>query len=472
MFGYYMKLPIYMQYILFMCASLVLSYVVMFSRYIGLWETTTDYNVTDATGNRSCSPIYAKNLAGAEDLVLLDNLLFISSAHRRRVYSDEAHATALLQSRGYNASVSDLFSRFAILDREEDRGSVYFADLSHGVDQLAPVALPISGWDWNAEPDFHPLGLDVINVSKDNRTYTQLRAVVVTRDGSKIAQFAVIRDESDTPTELQLEYVAAHPLLTNVNNLVSIDEKTFYISNFFAASSSQPSQMAYEVLMMKSHGSVVKCSINQLPPAPVVNGERKYITMHYSGLYDDAETSTITLQDANQKKMSLSCFTAIDTLGQPNGLELLPEHDVLLVASSHHRLIQGYSLRNHKKLFATEAGAGLDNMARDEDGAVWVASHPRSVDFVKTIADDSYKAPNRVQRLSIRKSTVFPTIKMLDNPETIYEEKAPKDFGAMSTAVPIPSKFAKKIENNVEYRYFVGGSVFDDGLLVCKYQYK
>ncbi len=460
MFGFLVKIPTHLQYVLFMLSAFFAAYILMFCRSLGVWETTTNINVYDSKNSHACTPIFAENLGGAEHLVRDGQFLFISAAHQRRVYSDKETATEFASRRGFDLSDASFSSRFTLLEKEDDRGSVFFADLSSGVLNMMPKALPIYGWNWKAEPDFQPLGMDLVK----NGTETLLRTVVVTRVGTKLAQFRIERDANNTPVGLTHQWTLAHPLFTNLNSVKSASPSSFYVTNMFGNSARDELALLSEVLMMKSYGNVLKCFVGAVPEEVAAAVE----TVISGGYRVTTNLSTAATSSGAQ----VHCYAAIGSLGQPNGVELLPHRNTLLVATTAQRIVHGFDMNTHKRLFMVEAGPGLDNLSVDEDGYVWVTGHPRVLDFLQSLKSDGPKAPNRVMRMAVTVPPTQPHLTYLGNANVVYEESSPALLGGVSTAVAIPARYGELIEDGAVWRYFVSGSVVDDGVMVCKYRFQ
>jgi hypothetical protein len=164
----------------------------------------------------TCARLDAAQLGGTEDLHLAGDLLFASSSPYRRETGHSGAAAAFATARNISLAgrnLSKLGDRVSLLGRAE-QGSLSVASAASlrasaaGVPALATPAareafartagaawqaLPLLGWDWAAEPDFHPLGISVHAPQHQPDAPVRLAAVVLTRARSLAAVFDLVQ---------------------------------------------------------------------------------------------------------------------------------------------------------------------------------------------------------------------------------------------------------------------------------------
>lgn len=88
----------------------------------------------------------------------------------------------------------------------------------------------------------------------------------------------------------------------------------------------------------------------------------------------------------------------------PNGIQLSPDGQTLFVAETTGERLLTYARdvdTNALTLISeTEIDSGLDNLEWDEDGSLWIGSHPRAIDFPAHGKDATARSPSQVLKVS------------------------------------------------------------------------
>lgn len=138
----------------------------------------------------------------------------------------------------------------------------------------------------------------------------------------------------------------------------------------------------------------------------------------------------------------------VEGLAYANGINVSPDGKTIYVAESGARRLSAYA-RDEKTgalVLANDQffGTGLDNIEINPDGALWIAAHPRMIDFLRHAGDPSVLSPSQIIRVEPQAGGAARTLYTDDGGE----------FSAASVAV----EWHKKI---------IAGAVFDAKLLIC-----
>ena len=108
---------------------------------------------------------------------------------------------------------------------------------------------------------------------------------------------------------------------------------------------------------------------------------------------------------------------------------------------------------------------GVDNIEIEEgSGALWVASHPSFVGFLKASADPQFHGPNSVLRATYTQGAAAP----IGRWNIVYQDQSPTLMGASSTgSVLLPPKAGGKGGADLSKAKVLVSPVFDKGFLVC-----
>lgn len=139
----------------------------------------------------------------------------------------------------------------------------------------------------------------------------------------------------------------------------------------------------------------------------------------------------------------------VEGLRYSNGIALSADLTTLFVTETTGRRLLGYSIQPSGDLVlqaTLDAETGLDNISVAADGALWIAAHPKMLDFLGHAGDPAKRSPSQVLRVTY------------DGARFTLAERGLDDgvrLSGSSVALPL-----------AEERLVVG-SVFERHLLVC-----
>ncbi len=240
--------------------------------------------------------------------------------------------------------------------------------------------------------EFHPHGISIYE--SNNEIY--LNVVNHTSTGNSVISFILINNELVVIKEI------SSPLLVSPNDLVMIDKDKFYITNDHQSSNAM--------------GKLVE----------------DYLQLSKSNiLFYDGEKFTVC---ANKLKYA-------------NGINISNDFRKIYVAETIGRRIRVYNrseLNNSLELLdIINVNSGVDNIELDQDGNLWIGSHPKLFDFLKHAKDKKNLSPSQV--IVISGSTYEVTEIFLSNG---------KDMSGSTVAA-------------VYNKNLLIGSVFEDHFLHC-----
>ncbi len=143
--------------------------------------------------------------------------------------------------------------------------------------------------------------------------------------------------------------------------------------------------------------------------------------------------------------------SVVEGLVYANGVALSADGGTVYVAESSGRRLSSYSrdpetgglaLRDERR-FQT----GLDNISVAADGSVWIAAHPKLLDFVAHAEDPSRLSPSQVLRVPVADGR-------LGEPEEVYLGDG-RELSGSSVAAPLEGRF-------------LVGAVFEHHFLDCR----
>jgi len=160
------------------------------------------------------------------------------------------------------------------------------------------------------------------------------------------------------------------PLLVSPNDLVMLDENRFYVTNDHGAAS-------YNGKMIEDYLRISRANV-----------------LVYDG-----------------QNFSL----AADRLSYANGINMSPDGSIVYVAETVAKKISVYSRHDDDTLtFKQEIflGTGVDNIELDNDGGLWIGSHPKLLTFIYHAENPDAVSPSQVLRLSMdeNRSYIFQEI--------------------------------------------------------------
>jgi arylesterase / paraoxonase len=228
--------------------------------------------------------------------------------------------------------------------RPSERGinndGIYLLNLDSG---KIPVRLAS-----NFEENFHPHGISLLR--KDSILY--IFAVNHNSNGDFVESFRF--------QENSLKHLASYssPEMCCPNDLVATDMDKFYVTN--------------------DHGS--KGGIMRV-------------------LEDYAKIPRSSVLYFNGESFS----RAAGPLNYANGVNISPDGARLYVAATTGGLVEVYDINSDATLTEKEAielSTGVDNIDIDEAGNLWIAAHPKLLDFVKHAKDSTKYSPSEVLKLT------------------------------------------------------------------------
>ena len=240
--------------------------------------------------------------------------------------------------------------------------------------------------------EFHPHGISIYE--SNNEIY--LNAVNHTSRGNSVISFILINNELVVIKEI------LSPLLVSPNDLVMVNKDTFYITNDHQSSNAM--------------GKLVE----------------DYLQLSKSNiLFYDGKQFTVCA-----KKLKYA-----------NGINISNDFTKIYVAETIGRRIRVYNrneLNNSLELLdIINVNSGVDNIELDQDGNLWIGSHPKLFDFLKHAKDKKNLSPSQV--IVISGSTYEVTEVFLSNG---------KDMSGSTVAA-------------VYNKNLLIGSVFEDHFLHC-----
>ncbi len=282
--------------------------------------------------------------------------------------------------------------RFSMWHGEPKQGAIYRLDLDN------PNAKP-QNISAHLDMEIHPHGISLFH---DPAEGDYLFVVDHTNYEHRILQFVY--------TELLgLEYIREFKdpvMMDSPNDVVALDGNRFYFTN--------------------DHGS----------GNPFIQKIEEYLQL---GL------SNVVYFDGNDYKL------ASDGMAYANGVNISADHKLVYVAATVDRMIYVFSRFSEEgdllMLDKIPLYTGIDNIEIDEFGALWVACHPKMLDFVAHSKDKVKPSPSQVYKVKWEAKDDYCI-------EKIYEETGETISGSSVAAVR---------GNNM-----LIGPVFDDKILWCK----
>ncbi|MEO9872371.1 SMP-30/gluconolactonase/LRE family protein [Ekhidna sp.] len=317
---------------------------------------------------------------------------FTSTGYFREINNTENYEViAEIPLKGAEDFTINYEDRFMIISQDDragrrdgtkSKGHLYYLDLDSG--EFRPKKLTA-----NYKLPFYPHGISLLKL--DSAHY-QILAVNHAR-GHTIEKFELFGDS--------LVYMATFrdKSMISPNDVVILDEESFYFTN--------------------DHG---------------YSGKWGRLAEDYLGV----AASNVMYYDGNYKEVASGIKYA-------NGINISKDRSQLLLASprgfklKYFDIQQDGSLELDKDL---DVGTGIDNIELDENGDLWIGSHPNLLAFAAYAAGKKEKAPSEVIKISNGKA------------ESLYE-----DDGSFISASSVAAPYNGLL--------FVG-TVMDDKLVVLK----
>tara|TARA_B100000029_G_C17455819_1_gene916679 strand:+ start:14 stop:1051 length:1038 start_codon:yes stop_codon:yes gene_type:complete len=254
----------------------------------------------------------------------------------------------------------------------------------------------------NLEFDFHPHGLSVFTkedtIYSENQIYTV--AVVNHRSHEQTIEFFEL-----IKTNLTHIKTIRNDKLVSPNDLVLINKRQFYFTN---------DHLTIDPTAQKFYNYL------QIPRSNVV-------------FYDGSQS-----------------IVAAKGLTYANGINISPDLKTIYVAESLGKKISIFSINNTskklKKIKTINVNTAVDNIEIDHNGDLWIAGHPKVLEFVKHTNDVNHYSPSQVIKISFNGKK--------HNIDEVFLNDGKELSG---------SSVASVYNNNL----FIG-TVFDDKFLHCK----
>ncbi|CAF2699321.1 unnamed protein product [Rotaria sp. Silwood2] len=255
---------------------------------------------------------------------------------------------------------------------------------------------------------FHPLGISLLK-----RKHNQLFMTNYRIDNGEIIGTVDIF-EIDSSNENQIKWIdsVVHPLFTVPDDVLAIDEKTFYVTNVYYYRKDKSNLMhTFEVFFKRPWTNLLLCS----------------------------------------KTNEWQCSIVVDSISMANGVASSIDFKTIYVASTTEKRIRVYerhtennSLSYVQSLFVPFL---VDNIIVNEHDEVIVAGHPNVISFMLYAADPRHhRAPSEVALFPYPKSnSIFKTL-LLTN-------------GELLSASTVGGTYKQKL--------LVGGFC-DPGILICQ----
>ena len=226
---------------------------------------------------------------------------------------------------------------------EEEKGGLFLIDLK--TTDFVPISLTNT-----FDQSFAPHG---ISFFKKDSTY-QVMAINHTSQGHSIEVFELYG------TNLHHIKTLRHPSMIQPNDLVIVDENRFYFTN--------------DHKYTKGLGKFVE---------------------EYTGL----ALSNVVYFDATDYR------EVATEIAYANGINYDRNRNLLYVASPRHFLVKVYSIEQNGSLFFVEdipCGTGVDNIEIDQDGNLWIGSHPSLLRFSAYAKGKQATSPSEIIKITYR----------------------------------------------------------------------
>lgn len=288
----------------------------------------------------------------------------------------------------------DSFLILSVDDRAKRRSGkeglhgLYWMDLRKIPFEAKPISLP-------AELTLYPHGISLIETGSNEYKLAVINHV----NGNHSVEIFNIRQGT-----VEYSHTLTDPNLISPNDLVWVDANRFYYSNDHGSTSALG-------IFAENYLGVAKANVG----------------------YYDGSSFKIVAED----------------MAYPNGLVVDQSGKNLLVASSRSFLIRVFEMQADGSLTFLEdipTGTGVDNLERDEEGAIWSGAHPDLMTFSAYAAGKKLIAPSEILKLYVSDQKLKQTTVWLDKGETM---------SASSVAIPFGD-------------YLFLGNVMDDQLLILK----
>jgi len=390
-------------------------------------------------------------LSCVEDATLFEGYVF-ASADPQRMHMMDAGVAKKRRGKDYPHydKLKDWVFRLSDMSPDE-QGAILVAsvrDVLNAYDDKASIRgpifhrVPVTGWNWKENPDFHPHGINVYRSPSAKKDY--IAVVMHGRRGDSVDLFELQRKaDPENPQKLAWEMQFVHSfvnknVILNANDVALVDslenpgEVEVYGTNYFASSNDNPMGITVEQFTLRPWGSVFRCSISR------------------------------------------GCDFLIKGLIQPNGIQA---HIVLDESYSPKPFIQLFVagfLENRVLVYHLSPQAepdprpgiyvdrGLDNIefVRDSAGtlkSLLLGAHRKLYRTLMMLSNLENRAPNAVFELRYNNERK----ELEERVSVVYQDPDPEHVGAVSVALELEPA------SNSRSRKLLMGSPFDTGMLLC-----
>jgi arylesterase / paraoxonase len=294
----------------------------------------------------------------------------------------------------------------------QPRDGAIFAAILDDLDAGAFVRL--TGADKGTPTPFHPHGISLWTAPDGTRTlfvvnHPEGGVFGQDRPGSHTVEIFDVEEAPagqfvEAPVVLKHRRTVTSPLFTWPNDVAATGPDSFYVTN--------------------SLGSETALGI-------------------FAETFWGLERSNVVFFDGKEAR------AAATGLGFANGIALSADGKTLYTTETTGRRLRAYARDSATGALtlANEGffGTGLDNIDVAPDGALWIGSHPRMVDFLSHARDAKHPSPSQILRVE------------------------PQEKGAARTVYLADGRELSGISAAAEYRgKVIAGSVFEPKLLICE----
>jgi arylesterase/paraoxonase len=284
---------------------------------------------------------------------------------------------------------------FRALERgDAARGAIYAWDLEAGGAPV-PVADDLDG-------PFHPHGLSLIRTAGG-----ELRLFAVSHPDRASSRVEIFVVDEGPPLALRHARTVARPELTSLNDVAAVGPEQFY-ATVDAGTRPDDALRPVETFLRLPWSSVV--------------------------YFDGARLATV-----------------VSGLTYANGVALSRDGRRVFVAETTGRRLTAYDRDEATGALAqrneVSIGTGLDNISVAADDALWIAAHPRMLDFLRHARDPRSASPSQVLRVTLGWSGLEVEDVFLDDGRAL---------SGSSVALPVGAD------------RFLVGSVFERHFLDCR----